>query len=80
MPGVDEILYRTSSDNGATFSSLLTNLSVNAGDSRFPAIAASLEPVNMKFNYSFLFSCLERQGHNAQLVTTHIRFRFNQVL
>ena len=36
-----EILYRTSSDNGATFSSLLTNLSVNAGDSRFPAIAAS---------------------------------------
>ena len=41
MPGMDEILYRTSSDNGATFSSLLTNLSVNAGDSRFPAIAAS---------------------------------------
>ena len=41
MPGVDEILYRTSSDNGVTFSSLLTNLSVNAGDSRFPAIAAS---------------------------------------
>ena len=41
MPGVDEILYRTSSDNGATFPALFTNLSVNAGDSRFPAIAAS---------------------------------------
>ena len=36
-----EILYRTSSDNGATFPSLLTNLSVNAGESRVPAIDSS---------------------------------------
>ena len=36
-----EILYRTSSDNGATFPSLLTNLSVNAEDSGAPSIAAS---------------------------------------
>ena len=36
-----DILYRTSSDNGATFPSLLTNLSVNLGDSSFPAIAST---------------------------------------
>ena len=36
-----EILDRTSSDNGATFPSLLTNLSVNAGESRVPAIDSS---------------------------------------
>ena len=36
-----DILYRTSLDNGATFPSLLTNLSVNDGDSDSPAIAAS---------------------------------------
>ena len=42
IPPVDgEILYRTSSDEGATFPSLLTNLSVNSGDSDLPAIAAS---------------------------------------
>ena len=39
--GNPEILYRTSSDNGATFSSLLTNLSVNVGGSTTPIIAAS---------------------------------------
>ena len=36
-----DILYRTSLDNGVTFPSLLTNLSVNDGDSDSPAIAAS---------------------------------------
>ena len=36
-----ETLYRTSSDNGATFPSLLTNLSANAGTSFVSSIAAS---------------------------------------
>ena len=36
-----DILYRTSSDNGSTFPSMLTNLSANAGSSFSPAIAAS---------------------------------------
>ena len=36
-----EIIYRTSSDNGATFPSLLTNLSANSGFSSSSSIAAS---------------------------------------
>ena len=40
-PGNADILYRTSSDNGDTFPSLLTNLSVNAGSSTSTSIAAS---------------------------------------
>ena len=40
-PGNFDILYRTSSDDGTTFSSLLTNLSLNVGISISPSIAAS---------------------------------------
>jgi LEA14-like dessication related protein len=40
-PGNNEIIYRTSANNGDTFPSLLTNLSVNVATSSAPAIAAS---------------------------------------
>ena len=33
-PGNEEILYRTSANNGATFPSILTNLSANAGSTK----------------------------------------------
>lgn len=36
-----DILYKRSSDNGATFSDILTNLSLNIGTSWGPAITAS---------------------------------------
>jgi hypothetical protein len=39
--GFYEIVYGTSSNNGNTFSTTLTNLSANAGESKFPAIAVS---------------------------------------
>jgi hypothetical protein len=37
----DEIMYRTSTNNGDTFPAVITNLSVNDGISRFPSLAVS---------------------------------------
>ena len=48
-PGNADILYRTSSDNGDTFPSLLTNLSVNAGSSTTCLYSWHPKPANMKF-------------------------------
>ena len=37
----NEVVYRTSSDNGATFPATITNLSTNTGASSFPKVATS---------------------------------------
>ena len=61
-PGNCDILYRRSTDSGATFPNVIKNLSSNAGISQLPAIAVSGNNVHVVWEDDTpgtLISCIE---------------------